>query len=69
MRCPFCTQTRRDLFGLSLHLEDDHAELMPSVRVVVEASPLPIVEVDIDAIYTRRPDLVRAAPSRDALQH
>jgi hypothetical protein len=61
MDCPFCHRRMRDLFGLSLHLEDEHPKDQGRVGVVVlDRDVLPMVECDIDAIYTKRPDLFAA---------
>ena len=67
MQCPFCPRNCGDLFGLSLHIDDDHADRSLSVGVHVNApaTDIPIFECDIDAIYRTRPDLV--APSRMAV--
>ena len=72
MNCPFCLKQLRDLFGLSLHLEDEHPDMQNSVQVYVprqmldpppqdretDALCLPVAECDIDRIYRARPDLV-----------
>ncbi len=80
MRCPFCAQERADLFGLSLHLEDEHADEQHRVSVCLDAQQagppcvaLPVAECDMDAIYRTRPELVspsvRFAAGAVALSH
>ena len=46
--CPVCCNQWTDLFGLSLHLEDEHPEAYSRVVAVL---PLPVIEVDIDAVH------------------
>lgn len=56
--CLFCASQLRDLFGLALHLEDNHPDDQHLVGVHVARGPhsligvavLPVVEVDIDAV-------------------
>lgn len=54
--CPFCGQPTRDLFALSLHLDDDHpgreGELV--VAVAPELRAIPIFDCDIDAVHRSR---------------
>lgn len=57
--CPFCGRATRDLFALSLHLDDDHpgraGELVVAIAAPVPAlEPLQIFECDIDAIHRSR---------------
>lgn len=51
--CPFCGQLWRDLFGLSLHLEDEHPgrenELV--VAIAPELRAVPIFECNIDRAH------------------
>lgn len=56
MYCPFCGQTYRDLFALSLHLDDDHPgrERELVVAVAPELWHVPIFECDIDAVHRTR---------------
>jgi len=49
-RCPFCPQQRPSLFGLELHLEDDHPDDPREIAVqIVHKFP----GVDIDAVHHR----------------
>ncbi|QOR55258.1 MAG: hypothetical protein SHS37scaffold220_27 [Phage 67_12] len=54
--CPFCGQPQRDLFALSLHLDDDHpgreGELV--VAIAPELRAVPIFECDIDKVHRSR---------------
>lgn len=58
MNCPFCGRWHRDLFALSLHLDDDHpgreGELVLAIAEPVreEFGPRPHMPgVDIDAVH------------------
>lgn len=71
MNCPFCAHVARDLFGIALHLEDEHPDKMNGIDLVVPSTAelcirLPVARdiVWMDAIYLRRPDLIkpRSAP-------
>lgn len=68
MNCPFCAAERRDAFILICHIQRMHPAEFPTVRLFVEAPvvaiELPVVECDVDAIYRKRPDLIkpRSAP-------
>lgn len=70
MNCPFCAHVARDLFGMSLHLEDEHpAEAVVAVPARLEirmnALALPVAgTVDLDAIYRKRPDLIKPRSAR-----
>lgn len=50
VNCPFCGTARADLFGLSLHLKDDHPKQAHLV-VAVSSETLPVIEIDIDACH------------------
>lgn len=50
LNCPFCGAVRADLFGLSLHLDDDHPQ-QAGLVVAVSSETLPVIEVDIDAAH------------------
>jgi hypothetical protein len=56
IKCPYCLRPSRDLFALSLRLEDDHpesasAEFMVAVIVHPLATSLP--GIDIDAVHRK----------------
>jgi len=64
VNCPFCAVTRRDLFGIALHIEDEHPDKMAGIDLVVPSTAelcvrLPVVECNVDAIYRKRPDLIK----------
>lgn len=54
MLCPVCNQALRDLFALSLHVEERHPDDLHRVTAVVIDRPLPIFEMDIDRIHVSR---------------
>lgn len=57
MQCPFCPSKCRDLFGISLHIEDSHPDIQGDIDdgkiTITTARRLPVVEVDIDAVHLK----------------
>jgi hypothetical protein len=62
MHCPFCGAWMRDLFGLSLHLEDDHPGRERELVVAIAEAPRAPLDavapgarmpgVDIDRVHS-----------------
>jgi hypothetical protein len=59
--CPLCSQAVRDLFALSLHVEERHAADQHRIVAVLIAPALPIIELDIDQIHSSRIAAIKTA--------